>query len=535
MPTLHWLNDQEARKTSSQLPYRLLEAEPKLSCGDSETENMLIQGDNLEALKALLPYYAGQVKCIYIDPPYNTGNAFEYYDDNLEHSTWLSLLYPRLEMLYELLSADGFFCCHIDDAESSYLKVLLDEIFGRQNYQTTLYIKVRYAEKTLKSDMDYHKEIEQIHIYRKSRSAKPILPNQSFDYGKFKYKIIEKGDGRTIELGGKRVDIFERGQYQILNQGFGSQDGLKEIWATGTILDGNSSGRFFRDYLTGRVQDDGLGVVYKVFGIGDDQYDFRYFTGPAKQSATKGKYYQGVPVSKLGTDIEKENPIENYYDFSGAFGNCRTEGGVDFRGGKKPEILLRTVLDFFSRPNDLILDSFLGSGTTAAVAHKMGRRYIGIEMGDHALTHCAPRLKKVVEGEQSGISKDINWQGGSGFRFCQLGETVFDEQGHINSKVKFKSLAAHVWFSEMHTPLLKTPKTPLLGIHGETAFYLLYNGILGDKTPAGGNVLTARVLRELPKHKGRKVIYGEMSMLDEAILQKQEITFKHIPYDIKAR
>jgi adenine-specific DNA-methyltransferase len=177
----------------------------------------------------------------------------------------------------------------------------------------------------------------------------------------------------------------------------------------------------------------------------------------------------------------------------------------------------------------------------------MGRRYIGIEMGDHAITHCAPRLKKVIEGEQGGISKDVNWQGGGGFRFYQLGETVFDEQGHINEKVKFKSLAAHVWFSETHTPLLhqtsevfktsevSTRKTPLLGIYGETAFYLLYNGILGDKTPAGGNVLTARVVRELPKHKGKKVIYGEMCMLDEATLQKQEITFKHIPYDIKAR
>ena len=201
----------------------------------------------------------------------------------------------------------------------------------------------------------------------------------------------------------------------------------------------------------------------------------------------------------------------------------------------KPERLLQRVISIASNPNDLILDSFLGSGTTAAVAHKMGRKYIGIEMGDHAFTHCAPRLKKVIEGEQGGISKDVNWQGGGGFSFYHLGESIFDEQGHINSKVKFKSLAAHVWFSETHTPLLKTPKTPLLGVHNETAFYLLYNGILGDKTPTGGNVLTARVLRELPKHKGKKVIYGEMSMLDEAILQKQEITFKHIPYDIKAR
>jgi len=201
----------------------------------------------------------------------------------------------------------------------------------------------------------------------------------------------------------------------------------------------------------------------------------------------------------------------------------------------KPETLIRRVIHIASKKGDIVLDSFLGSGTTAAVAHKMGRQYIGIEMGEHAITHCAPRLKKVVDGEQGGISKEADWQGGGGFRFYQLGETVFDEQGHINPKVRFKTLAAHVWFSETHTPLMKTPKTPLLGIHNEIAFYLLYNGILGDKTPEGGNLLTARILRELPKHTGKKVIYGEMCMLDEATLQHEEIMFKHIPYDIKAR
>jgi adenine-specific DNA-methyltransferase len=201
----------------------------------------------------------------------------------------------------------------------------------------------------------------------------------------------------------------------------------------------------------------------------------------------------------------------------------------------KPERLIQRVFTITTDEGDLVLDSFLGSGTTAAVAHKMGRRYIGIEMGDHAVTHCVPRLKKVIDGEQGGISEEANWQGGGGFRFYQLGETIFDEQGHINEKVKFKALAAHVWFSETHMPILKTPKTALLGVYNETAYYLLYNGILGDIDPKGGNVLTSRVLRQLPKHKGKKVIYGEMSMLEESVLRSEEITFKHIPYDIKAR
>lgn len=138
MPTLHWLNDEEARSASGQLPYRLLEADPALSYGDAEAANLLIQGDNLDALKALLPYYAGQVKCIYIDPPYNTQSAFEHYDDNLEHSIWLSTLYPRLELLRELMSEDGSIWVSIDDTEAHYLKVIMDEILGRRNFMTTV-------------------------------------------------------------------------------------------------------------------------------------------------------------------------------------------------------------------------------------------------------------------------------------------------------------------------------------------------------------------------------------------------------------
>lgn len=535
MPTLNWLNRQEAVSISTRLPYRLLTHIPGMSYGDKDSQNILIQGDNLDSLKALLPYYAGQAKLVYIDPPYNTGNAFEHYDDNLEHSIWLSLIYPRLELLNQFLSDDGFFCCHIDDSEGQYLKVLLDEIFGRENYQTTFYIKVRYAEKTLKSDMDFHKEIEQIHIYRKSRSAKPILPSENFDYSKFKYKVIEKSNGREIQLGGKKVIIFNKGDFEIVNQGQGSPDGLKEIWATGTILDGNSSGRFFRDFLTGRTDEDGLGVLYKVFGIGDDQYDYRYFTGPARLGATKGKYYQGVPISKLDTGSEKESPIENFYDLSGSFGNCRTEGGVDFRGGKKPEVLLQLLLNIFTRKNDLVLDSFLGSGTTAAVALKMGRRFIGIEMGEHAKTHCVSRLKAVINGEKSGISEDVNWQGGGGFQFYQLGECLFDESGVINPALTFNALAAHIWFSETHTPYQPIAHSPLLGEWNGTAYYLLFNGVLGDRNPEGGNVLTKRMLRFLPQFNGPKVIYGEVSLMNSGSMKQEGIEFKKIPNQIQVR
>ena len=414
---------------------RILLHDSSRDYGDPTSENMLIHGDNLLALKALEQQFAGKVKCIYIDPPYNTGAAFENYDDNLEHSIWLSLMRARLELLRKLLAPNGFIACHIDDSEGHYLKVLLDEVFGRSNYQTTLFIRVRYSDKTLKQDMNYHKEIEQIHIYRKEFGAIPNFDTEIVGFEKFRFFISDDGECETITLGGKRVDIFQKGHYTI-KENDGSEYGLKEIWASGTILDGNSSGRFFRDYLTGRIENDGLGVLYKVWGIGDDRYDYRYFTGPNRASATKGKYYQGVPQGKLeATEVTKKVAIKNFYDLAGNFGNCRQEGSVEFRSGKKPEVLLQMILKYFSDPHDLVLDSFLGSGTTAAVAQKMGRRWIGIELGDHCYTHCIPRLQKVVDGEQGGISQSVGWQGGGGFKFYELAPTLIVKDRYGNQVI----------------------------------------------------------------------------------------------------
>ena len=412
---------------------RILVEVPEKSYGDKNTENMLIHGDNLLALKALEQDYTGKIKCIYIDPPYNTGNAFDFYDDNVEHSKWLSLMKSRLEILRNLLAKDGFFCCQIDDSEGPYLKVLLDEIFGRNNYLTTFFVQVRYSDKTLKQDMDFHKQIEQIHIYRKEYGAKPNLNIKEKSFEKFNYYIKENSNGKQIELGGKKVVLFQNNQYEIV-KGEGSKDGLKEIWASGTILDGNSSGRFFRDYLNGRVENDGLGVLYKVYGIGDDKFPYRYFTGPKKEGATKGKYYQGVPIEQLeNEDFIQTVPIENFYDLAGAFGNCRLEGGVEFRSGKKPEALLQIILKHFSNEGDLILDSFLGSASTIATAHKMNRKWIGIELGDHCYTHCQTRLNAVIDGiDITGISKAVNWQGGGGYKFYELAPSLLKKDEFDN-------------------------------------------------------------------------------------------------------
>jgi adenine-specific DNA-methyltransferase len=393
-------------------------------------DNRLIFGDNLLALKALENEFAGKIKCIFIDPPYNTGNAFELYDDGREHSIWLSLMRDRLEILRRLLTPDGFFCCQIDDSEGPYLKVLLDEIFGRRNYLTTFFIQVRYGNKTLAEDNDYQKLVEQCFVYAKDRElCEPKKDIQEYTIDKFEWVIKEKSKGKDLELGGKKVKVFSKDEYEIFKVA-PNLKGLKETWATGSLLkQKGSSGEFLGKYLAPRKEEDGLGCLYKVYGIGEDGLGHRYFTGPRKAEATKGKFYSGIPLQRLD-ELEKgiatkATPIVNFYDLSANFGNCRNEGSVDFRGGKKPEKLLWIILKHFSNAGDWVLDSFAGSGTTGAVAHKMGRRWIMIEMGEHAHTHVIPRLQKVVDGsDQNGISEVVGWKGGGGFRYYRVAPTL---------------------------------------------------------------------------------------------------------------
>jgi adenine-specific DNA-methyltransferase len=228
------------------------------------------------------------------------------------------------------------------------------------------------------------------------------------------------------------------------------------------------------------------------------------------------------------------------HEEAGHTGESKKEANTLFGGDvsfdtPKPERLIQRILQIATNEDDLVLDSFVGSGTTAAVAHKMGRRYIGIEMGDHAMTHCVPRLQKVIEGEEGGISKSEDWHGGGGFRFYNLGVPVFDENGHISTGIRFAPLAAHLWFVSTGIPYKGHATSPFLGEHEGIGFYLLYNGILGDQSADGGNVLTGRILGSLPNHDGQKVIFGESCRLSTERLQTEHIIFRQIPYEIKAR
>ena len=512
MPTLHWLNDEDARRAAQAVPYRLLEADPALSYGDPLAQNLLIQGDNLAALKSLLPYYAGQVKCIFIDPPYNTGSAFEQYEDNLEHSTWLTLIYPRLELLREFLSEDGSIWITLDDNEMAYCKVICDEVFGRKNFIGTIawQKKVSPANDALWFSGDH----DHIIVYAKQSSIwRPNRLPRNEEQQKY-YSNPDndpRGDWNSAAYTcAKTVDERPNLYYPITNPNTG-----EIIWPKKTRVWAYGSETHEQNEKEGLVYwgKDGKGKVPR----------FKKFLSVGRLVVPRSVW----PYSETGHTQEAR--MESLALF-----------GENPFSTPKPEKLISRILLCATNPGDLVLDSFLGSGTTAAVAHKMGRRYIGIELGEHAVTHCVPRLRKVVDGEQGGISQAVGWQGGGGFRFFRLGEPVFDETNRIHAGVTFRALAAHVWFVETKTPYPgvfeeDAQKTPLLGVQEGRAYYLLYNGILGDKRPEGGNVLTHRLLRQLPAHDGPRTIYGEVSLIEEADLRREGIIFKKIPYELQAR
>jgi adenine-specific DNA-methyltransferase len=508
MPILQWLDREKHVKAAEAVPYRLLESDDTHSGGDADTPNMLIQGDNLEALKALLPYYAGRVKCIYIDPPYNTRYAFEHYDDNLEHSLWLGMIYPRLIILRELLSEEGSIWISIDDNEGQYLKILCDEIFGRNSFIANNIWQKRYSRENREAIGDVHEYVlvysKSPDLFKKSRNRIPLDETQS--------KIYKNPDKNQETDPSKRwrglpmtAQGYRPNQMYTITSPTGKQHKPPEgrCWSMieGEFIKLKGAGRIYWG-KDGNAQPSVIRFLSEVEGLVP---------------------WTWWPHNEVGhTDESKKE--------------CNVLFGADVSfGTPKPERLISRILQIATNSGDLILDSFLGSGTTAAVAHKMGRRYIGIEMGDHAVTHCVPRLRKVIEGEQGGISDAVAWTGGGGFRFYKLGAPVFDTEGRINPEIRFPHLAAHIWFSETHVALHKTADQPLLGVHNGTGFYLLYNGILGDKRPDGGNVLTAKVFAGLPPHDGQKIIYGEACRITAARLKDLNVIFKQTPYDLKAR
>lgn len=428
---------------------RILVEDKEQSYGDPDSENMLIHGDNLIALKALQQEYAGKVRCIFIDPPYNTGAAFEAYDDNIEHSTWLSLMKSRLVLLHELLAENGTIFIQIDDNEQAYLKVLCDEIFGRPNFinMVSVNAKVSAGASGGGEDKRLKKNIEYILIYAKDmNNFEPFHPvykrtelmtyiqrmkedNKSFKYTTVLYKCQNRKYIKTIKDGAGDDIIIER----VLDY---ETKSVKQVAQIEGITEEEVYEKYYDKIMT--TTNAQTSIRTRVWDATDSENNMYIATYTPKTGKDKGTVKELIFMGKqkvlviwlkdtteyIKGKIYKKERVGTYWDgFSWI--NVTKEGGVLFPMGKKPESLLKQILEMATDLGDLVLDSFLGSGTTVAVAHKLKRRWIGIESGEHAYSHCKVRLDKVVDGtDQGGISKEEEWQGGGGYHFYELAPSL---------------------------------------------------------------------------------------------------------------
>lgn len=400
-------------------------------------DNMLIHGDNLLALKALEQDYAGKVKCIYIDPPYNTGSAFEHYDDGLEHSIWLSLMRDRLEILKRLLSNDGVIFIQIDDNEQAYLKILMDEIFGRHNFVNCISVKMSEATgvKMSHAQKRFPKLKEYILFYKKNAipNIKPIkIPLEKWND---EYKEI---------LLGIKEDELEKVKILMDQEEPASDENVSFVNSLLSQTKIQSLSSYFKEYSIKNSDQESFKWenawrIVQAVGAGsikERAKSCKILTQDVSSllSAQKKLYLFKSKFDETSKDPRiriifadkylKYNPGDFWIDIKTS-GGVGQEGGVLFPKGKKPEALIERILNTVTIPGDLVLDSFLGSGTTAAVAHKMGRRWIGVEMGDHVYTHCLPRLKRVINGEDAGgVTKSTGWLCGGGFKFYELASSL---------------------------------------------------------------------------------------------------------------
>ena len=391
------------KENRARLEPRILLEDPERSyhashrvTGKDIFDNRLIFGDNLLALKALEQEFAGKIKCIYIDPPYNTGSAFEHYDDGIEHSLWLSLMQDRLELLKTLLSNDGSIWINIDDNEAHYLKVLCDEIFGRKNFLSTVIWQKKYAPKSDSKQFSeshdfvlvFAKQINQFQLGRLPKTEKQTgryINRDNDPRGPWKASDVLRNEARDYA-------IFPI----LLPSG-------REVWPPP-----GTSWRYTKEKFAELIADNRI-----WFGVeGNAKPAYKRFLSEVTET---------IPSTTIWTYDEVGHNDESKKEM-------RTLFGDDLFGTPKPERLLRRVVQLASNPGDIVLDSFAGSGTTGAVAQKMGRRWIMVELGEHCHTHIIPRMKKVIDGtDQGGITKAVNWQGGGGFRYYRLAPSLLEK------------------------------------------------------------------------------------------------------------
>jgi len=584
MPTLNWIGKEAVVNHHLQVPFHLLKDVPELACGAPGNGNLIVQGDNLVALKALLPYYAGQVKCIYIDPPYNTGNEGWVYNDNVNsplirewlgntvgkegetldrHDRWLCMMYPRLALLRQFLKEDGAIFISLDDNEIHTLRFLMDEIFGATNFITTIIWQKVFAPKN--TAQHFSEDHDYVAVYAHNAAKwRPNLLARS-DEAKSRYKNPDNDPRGAWTSGDLQArNFYSEGTYPI-------------TCPSGRIIPGPGAGMYWRVSKEKFLELDKEKRIY--WGAkGNNMPRLKRFLAEVKEGVTPQTlwFHSGV-----GHTQEAKKELLATVEF---------KSSDDVFITPKPTRLIERILQISTSPGDLVLDSFAGSGTTGHAVLKLNqakpdqepRRFILVEMEpDISRNVTAERVRRVADGYTSTKGQQVEGLSG-GFRFCELGEPLFDEGGKIRETVGFDDLARHVWFTETGEPLPLTPTplpeseekpppqppyqgeqtgisyqahlrveghnfppdnggprggairlSPLLGIHNDTAIYLLYNGILGDKSTNGGNVLTRAVLANLPNFDGPKVVYCAGCLLSHDRLQAERIIIRQTPYEVR--
>lgn len=531
MPSLNWIGKEAVEHHHKEVPYRLIHCDGELSAGDPDAGNLLVQGDNLEALKALLPYYAGAVKCIYIDPPYNTGNEGWVYNDNTNspeirawlgkvvgketedlsrHDKWLCMMYPRLRLLRDFLRDDGVIFVSIDDVAVHYLRILMDSIFKETNFIAQLIWKSRQN--------------------KDNRNTTGV-----------------SNDHEYVLAYGNRL----RGEHRDITQYKNPDNDPRGPWVSGNMV--GIATKSARPNLHYNLIDPSSGTDYGCPTMG-----WRYDRSRMAKMIQEERILW--PTSPNGRPRAKNFLNELRDDFTG-FSSIIGEGIFTRNGTKaiddifgtrkfdfpKPPELISQLIAQVSEDDDLVLDSFGGSGTTGHAVLELNRqdqgnrRFILVEMNENiAQTITATRLQKVIAGYSKGgdATKPVAGLGG-GFRYCRLGVPLFNEFGDIDGEVSFPDLAAHVFFAETGAPIPNKaqPGNAYLGKHGNKAVYLLFaQGQQGFPREALGNMLTPAALAALPPvpadFEGTRIVYAEGTTVSADRLKAAGVTFKQIPYQI---
>ena len=548
MPVLDWIGKQVVVKHHRDVAYRLLEPVAELSCGDPDSGNLIVQGDNLLALKALLPRYARQVKCIYIDPPYNTGNEGWAYNDNVNspeirkwlgevvgkegetldrHDRWLCMMYPRLVLLKQFLCDDGVLFISIDDNEVHNLRCVANEVGGLNFVGAVVWERKRKGSHLSRK---MTKKTEYVLVYSRGKDDVELVGES---VGKDEDFPLVKRTNQHKDLRIPREKLgstsLKDGTYPAGKYGKG---GTMVELLNDAVVHGH---RFVTDvHLRGPFvwTQENLDVELAAGGkcfLRTKNMSLRALKGSANQGQ---KGLSSLLTKEVGTNEDASEEL------SAIFGG---EVNAIFQYSK-PVGLIQTLVRAatFTHTHALVLDSFAGSGTTGHAVLKQNaedgghRRFILVEM-DPNIAHdvTAERVKRVAQGYTNAKGEHVQGLGG-GFQFCKLSdEPLFTAEGQVREDVTFPQLAEFVWFVETGSGFLGNADSPLIGVHDGRAVYLLYNGILKDKSVGGGNVLTSAVLDVLPPFDGPRVIYAAACRLGNARLVREGIVFKQTPYALE--